>query len=523
MLGRAAAGGRRHRAARCGCRARCGRRPRRSPRLPGALRTAHRSTAPLARLTARRRVGRSVPVPAAGVRDRLRTFRHVGAAAPVRDGGPRTSSSGAHPTGRPARHRRSEPHVLIHHARPTVSGAPPGDAGRAAERVHALEIEVAQLRTAMASRAVIEQAKGVLMLLTGCTDQVAFDLLTHISSHTHRKVREVAHGARRVGDRGAAALPADVRTILRDACPPAHPPDRPPADLRRPAGGRSARIPGRRPARRRRERGGAGVFYLIARFVLRPLMFLLLPAAHHRPGERAARRAGRSWPATTCPSSTASSSRWRPRGGSAYLAKAEYFTTKGFSGWFTRTLFTALGAYPVERETQRAAQAALDTALRLLKDGLAFGVYPEGTRSKDGRLARGKTGVAWLALTADCPVVPVGRRRHRQGPAGRRQLAAAAPDLDHLRRAADLPRAAGPGRHGTRPAAIVTDRIMEADRRAVRSGEGGLGHPARGRVSRRTARRRHDLRRRQVARHRRASAAGWCARGSRSRRSRRRT
>jgi 1-acyl-sn-glycerol-3-phosphate acyltransferase len=61
----------------------------------------------------------------------------------------------------------------------------------------------------------------------------------------------------------------------------------------------------------------------------------------------------------------------------------------------------------VERQTQRAAQAALDTALGILQSGVAFGLYPEGTRSKDGRLARGKTGVAWLALTADCPVVPV--------------------------------------------------------------------------------------------------------------------
>lgn len=90
-----------------------------------------------------------------------------------------------------------------------------------------------------------------------------------------------------------------------------------------------------------------------------------------------------------------------------YLAKAEYFTTPGLGGWVTRTLFTALGALPVERETSRAAQAALDTALAVLHDGDAFGIYPEGTRSRDGRLARGKTGVAWLALTADCPVVPV--------------------------------------------------------------------------------------------------------------------
>src|SRR3712207_3519498 len=77
------------------------------------------------------------------------------------------------------------------------------------ERVHALEVEIAQLRTAMMSRAVIEQAKGVLMLLTGCGDQVAFDLLTHISSHTHRKVRDIAQEL--VGSAtGRSPLPDDV-------------------------------------------------------------------------------------------------------------------------------------------------------------------------------------------------------------------------------------------------------------------------------------------------------------------------
>jgi 1-acyl-sn-glycerol-3-phosphate acyltransferase len=90
-----------------------------------------------------------------------------------------------------------------------------------------------------------------------------------------------------------------------------------------------------------------------------------------------------------------------------YLAKAEYFTGTGVKGWLTRTLFTALGAMPVERDTHRSAQAALDTAMTVLRAGGGFGIYPEGTRSRDGRLARGKTGVAWLALTADCPVVPV--------------------------------------------------------------------------------------------------------------------
>jgi 1-acyl-sn-glycerol-3-phosphate acyltransferase len=89
-----------------------------------------------------------------------------------------------------------------------------------------------------------------------------------------------------------------------------------------------------------------------------------------------------------------------------FLAKSEYFTGDGIRGLWMRWLFTALGAIPVQRGTQEA-QEGLDSALEVLKDGLAFGIYPEGTRSRDGRLYRGRTGVAWLALTAGCPVVPV--------------------------------------------------------------------------------------------------------------------
>ena len=90
------------------------------------------------------------------------------------------------------------------------------------EQLRALTTEVEQLRQAMASRATIEQAKGVLMLLTGCTDLVAFDLLAHISSHTHRKVRDVA-GAIIDSASGSRPLPDDVRAILHDACPPGRP------------------------------------------------------------------------------------------------------------------------------------------------------------------------------------------------------------------------------------------------------------------------------------------------------------
>jgi hypothetical protein len=100
----------------------------------------------------------------------------------------------------------------------TASVVPTADA----QRVKDLEAEVGQLRSAMASRATIEQAKGILMLLTSCSEQVAFDLLAHISSHTHRKVRDVATSITESAS-GSARLPDDVRAILRDACPPTPP------------------------------------------------------------------------------------------------------------------------------------------------------------------------------------------------------------------------------------------------------------------------------------------------------------
>ena len=90
-----------------------------------------------------------------------------------------------------------------------------------------------------------------------------------------------------------------------------------------------------------------------------------------------------------------------------FLAKSEYFTGRGLRGTVKRWLFTAVGSVPIQRGTAGAAQEALDSALEILQNGLAFGIYPEGTRSRDGRLYRGRTGVAWLALTAGCPVVPV--------------------------------------------------------------------------------------------------------------------
>ncbi|MFP5347054.1 MAG: lysophospholipid acyltransferase family protein, partial [Actinomycetes bacterium] len=92
----------------------------------------------------------------------------------------------------------------------------------------------------------------------------------------------------------------------------------------------------------------------------------------------------------------------------AFLAKAEYFTGRGLKGAVSRLTFTAVGAMPVDRDTQRGAQASLDAALEVLRAGEGFGIYPEGTRSRDGRLYRGRTGVGWLAMASGAPVVPVG-------------------------------------------------------------------------------------------------------------------
>ncbi len=91
-----------------------------------------------------------------------------------------------------------------------------------------------------------------------------------------------------------------------------------------------------------------------------------------------------------------------------FLAKKDYFTGTGVRGALMRGWFEGLGMIPVDRDDTRAALASLDIALDVLARGHAFGIYPEGTRSRDGRLYRGRTGVAHLALTSGAPVVPVG-------------------------------------------------------------------------------------------------------------------
>ncbi|MGH3556867.1 MAG: lysophospholipid acyltransferase family protein [Mycobacterium sp.] len=90
-----------------------------------------------------------------------------------------------------------------------------------------------------------------------------------------------------------------------------------------------------------------------------------------------------------------------------FLAKAEYFTGTGLKGWFNRCFFGSTGQVPIDRTDGDTAQAALNTAERLLNQGKLLGMYPEGTRSPDGRLYKGKTGLARLALHSGVPVIPV--------------------------------------------------------------------------------------------------------------------
>jgi 1-acyl-sn-glycerol-3-phosphate acyltransferase len=91
-----------------------------------------------------------------------------------------------------------------------------------------------------------------------------------------------------------------------------------------------------------------------------------------------------------------------------FLAKEDYFTGTGIKGTISRVWFESLGCIPVDRDNTTSALASLDIALQVLERGEAFGIYPEGARSRDGRLYRGRTGMAQLALTSGAPILPVG-------------------------------------------------------------------------------------------------------------------
>jgi 1-acyl-sn-glycerol-3-phosphate acyltransferase len=90
-----------------------------------------------------------------------------------------------------------------------------------------------------------------------------------------------------------------------------------------------------------------------------------------------------------------------------FLAKSDYFTGRGLKGRLIAGFFTLVGQVPIDRTGGLASEMAIQTGLRILRDGHLLGIYPEGTRSPDGRLYRGKVGVARMALEAGVPVIPV--------------------------------------------------------------------------------------------------------------------
>ena len=90
-----------------------------------------------------------------------------------------------------------------------------------------------------------------------------------------------------------------------------------------------------------------------------------------------------------------------------FLAKSEYFTSPGIKGFIKKLTFIALGQVPVDRSGGKRSEAALLTGLRVLNEGSCIGIYPEGTRSPDGRLYKGRTGIARMAIESGAAVVPV--------------------------------------------------------------------------------------------------------------------
>jgi len=90
----------------------------------------------------------------------------------------------------------------------------------------------------------------------------------------------------------------------------------------------------------------------------------------------------------------------------SFLAKSDYFTGKGIKGFFVRTFMIAAGQLPIDRTGGKASEASLNTGLRVISEGRLLGIYPEGTRSPDGRMYRGRTGVARMVLEAQVPVIP---------------------------------------------------------------------------------------------------------------------
>jgi 1-acyl-sn-glycerol-3-phosphate acyltransferase len=147
-------------------------------------------------------------------------------------------------------------------------------------------------------------------------------------------------------------------------------------------------------------------FWILLRIVLSPVLYLVW-----RPRNSGARNVPKRGPALLVSNHLSFADHFfgplpllRPI---YFIGKGEYFTGKGLKGLISKAFFTGVGVVPVDRSGGDAAEAALETGLRILREGKLLGIYPEGTRAPDNRLYRGKTGVARLALKSRAPVIPM--------------------------------------------------------------------------------------------------------------------
>ncbi len=164
-----------------------------------------------------------------------------------------------------------------------------------------------------------------------------------------------------------------------------------------PAGKVSVQRPGRRP--------GRGIYWVLRHVVLGPAIDKIF-----RPEEVGVEHVPASGPAILA-SNHLSFADWlfmplALERRVTFVAKADYFTGVGVKGWAQKRFFTGTGQVPIDRTGGRASESALRAGLKVLQRGELFGIYPEGTRSHDGRLYKGRTGVARLALEAKVPVIP---------------------------------------------------------------------------------------------------------------------
>jgi 1-acyl-sn-glycerol-3-phosphate acyltransferase len=147
------------------------------------------------------------------------------------------------------------------------------------------------------------------------------------------------------------------------------------------------------------------VFYWVAKYTLGVTLWLVF-----RPWSRGRRNLPRRGPVILASNHLSFSDHFFGplplRRKVVFLAKPEYFTGKGIKGLASRAFFSGVGQIPIDRTGGQASERALRSGLRVLAEGKVLGIYPEGTRSPDGRLYRGRTGVARLALESRAPVVP---------------------------------------------------------------------------------------------------------------------